>query len=57
MAVLYLKCIFIIIGKAEFSASLLQNWMPHDPSEIFLICWFAQETILMIINVENGSAA
>ncbi len=27
------KCI-----KAEFSASLLQSSLSHDPSEIFLIC-------------------
>ncbi len=40
-------------GKAEFS--LLQSSVSHDPSEITLICWFAaQETILIIINVENG---
>jgi len=27
----------------------------HDPSEIILICWFdAQETFLIIINVENS---
>ncbi len=29
-----------------------------DPSEIFLICWFgAQETFVIIIDVENGCAA
>ncbi len=44
--------------KAEFSASLLQSSVSHDPSEIILICWFAaQETFLIIINVENGCAA
>ncbi len=38
--------------KAEFSASLLQSSVSHDPSEIFLIWWFAaQETFLVIINV------
>jgi len=43
-------------GKVEFSASLIH--FSHDPSEIFLICWFAaQETFLIIINVENHSAA
>jgi len=26
--------------KAEFSASLLQSSVSHDPSEIILICWF-----------------
>jgi len=40
--------------KAEFSASLLQSSVSHDPSEITLIWWFdAQETFL-IINVENS---
>jgi len=28
-------------GKAEFSASLLQSSVSHDPSEIILICLFA----------------
>ncbi len=29
----------------------------HDPSEIFLISWFAnQETFLIIIYIENGAA-
>ncbi len=27
--------------------------MSHDPSEIILICWFAQETLLIVINVDN----
>ncbi len=32
--------------------------MSHDPSEIILICWFAaQETFIIIINVENSCAA
>ncbi len=32
--------------------------MSHDSSEIILICWFAaQETSLIIINVENSCAA
>ncbi len=29
--------------KAEFSASLLQSSVSHDPSEIILICWFAAQ--------------
>jgi len=44
---------FIPTIKAEFSASLLQFSVSHDPSEIILICWFAQETFL----VENSCAA
>jgi len=44
--------------KTEFSASLLQSSVAHDPSEITLIWWFAaQETFLIIINVENSCAA
>jgi len=43
--------------KAVFSASLLQSSVSHDPSEIILICCFdAQETFLIIINVENSWA-
>ncbi len=38
--------------KAEFSASLLQSSVSHDPSEIILIYWFAaQETFMIISNV------
>jgi len=29
--------------KAEISASLLQSSVPHDPSEIILICWFGDQ--------------
>ncbi len=36
--------------KAEFSASLLQSSVSHDPSEIILICGFAaQETFLTLL--------
>jgi len=35
--------------KAEFSASLLQSSVSHDPSEIILICRFdAQETFIIL---------
>ncbi len=43
--------------KAEFSASLLQSSVSHDPSEIILICWFAAQETFMIISVENSCAA
>ncbi len=43
----YFKFLFNIFSKAEFSASLLQSSVPHDPSEI----------LLLIINVENIFAA
>ncbi len=43
---------FIPVIKAEFSASLLQSSVPHDPSEIILIYWFAaQEKFLIIVSV------
>ncbi len=32
--------------KAEFSASLLQSSVSHDPSEIILIWWFAAHETL-----------
>ncbi len=45
-------------GKAEFSASLLESSVSHDPPEIILIYWFdAQWTFLIIINIENSCAA
>ncbi len=41
----FLYFLNVICGKAEFSASLLQSSVLHDPSEIILICWFdGQET-------------
>ncbi len=53
-----LKCNYFCDVKVEFSASLLQSSVSHDPSQIILIYWFgAQETFLIIINVENSSAA
>ncbi len=45
------------MAKAEFSASLLQSSVSHDPSEIILICWYPQETFHIIINVKNSCAA
>ncbi len=42
--------------KAEFSASLLQSSVSHDPSEIILICWFGAWETFIIINVENSCA-
>ncbi len=40
----------------EYSASLLQSSVSHDPSEIILICWFAAQETFLIINVENSCA-
>ncbi len=34
----YFKILFIPVIKAEFSASLLQSSVSHDPSEIILVC-------------------
>ncbi len=50
------KCNLFLWCKAEFSASLLQYSVSHDPSEISLICWIA-ERFLIIIHVENSYAA
>ncbi len=47
---LYFKLYFIPVP-------LLQSLVSHDPSEIILIYWFAQEIFLIIINVENSCAA
>ncbi len=39
-------------GKAEFSASLLQSSVSHNPSEIILIYWFdAQETFFLLSSI------
>ncbi len=38
-------------GKAEFSASLLQNSVSRDPSEIISICQFGGQETFLIINV------
>jgi len=36
-------------GKAEFSSSLLQSSVSHDPSEFILICWLdPQETFICL---------
>ncbi len=52
------KMQFIPVIKAEFSASLLQSSVSHDPSEIILICWLAaQETFLIIISAEYSCNA
>ncbi len=42
-----LKCNLFIWCKAEFSASLLQSSVSHDPSAIILICWFAAQLLLL----------
>jgi len=41
--------------KSEFSASLLQCSVSHDPSEIIRIWWFGE--IFLIIDVKNSCAA
>ncbi len=45
---------FIPVIKAEFSASLLQCLVLHDPSEIIMICslcWFVDKKAFNMINV------
>ncbi len=34
----------------EFSASVLQSSVSHDPSEIFLICWFGAQKTFFFYN-------
>ncbi len=48
---IYCKIELIPVIKAEFSASLLQSSVSHDPSEIIYA------DFLIIINVENSCAA
>jgi len=51
---IFQNVIYSCNGKAEFStSSLLQSSGSHDPPEIILICWFAAQETLLIINVEN----
>ncbi len=46
-----LKCNLFLWYTPEFSASLLQSSVSHDPSEIMLICCL--RNILIIISVKN----
>ncbi len=48
------RFIYFLTGPnyLEFSASLLQSTVSHDPSETILICWFATHEIF-IINIKN----
>ncbi len=44
-----IKNIYSCFVKSKSQQSLLQSWGSHDPSEIFLICWFgAQEHFLLL---------
>ncbi len=49
------------IRKKWISALLLQSSVPHDPSEIILICWDVAQWLLIIIENQlmllNGSAS
>ncbi len=38
-----------VYREPEFSASLLQSSVSHDPSQIILICWFAAHGTFVII--------
>ncbi len=50
------NCIFF--NSCDVKQPLLQSSVSHDPSKMVLIYWFAaQETFLIIINVENSRAA
>jgi len=39
---------------AEFSASLLQSSVTHDPSELILIWWLDAQGTFLIIDVEES---
>ncbi len=45
--------------KAEFSASLLESSVSHNPSEIILICWFGALLLMLntavLLNIFNGN--
>jgi len=43
--------------ELNFSASLLQSSVSHDPSEIILVCWFCAQETFLFINVENSCAS
>ncbi len=52
------KCNIFLWCSAEFSATLLESSVSHDPSEIILLCRSAaQDTFISIINVEYSRAA
>ncbi len=52
--VIIIICNLLLWHNAEFSASLRQSSVSHDPSEIILICWFAaQETFIIIIMLKG----
>ncbi len=40
---IYVKNVIYSCDQAEFSSSLLQSSVSHDPSEIILIYWFAAQ--------------
>jgi len=48
--------LFIPVIKAEFSASLLESTVSHDPTEIILICKYSAQETFIIISVENSCA-
>ncbi len=53
--VIIIICNLLLWHNAEFSASLRQSSVSHDPSEIILICWFAaQETFIIIYYVKRS---
>ncbi len=54
MYMYFLNVIYSCDGKAEFSASLLQSSVSHDPSEIILKQWFGAQEAFLIKNLENG---
>ncbi len=48
-----IKCNLFLWCKAEFSASLLQSSVSHDPSEIILICKYVSQETFIISHVKT----
>ncbi len=58
ITVFYFNTFKIVIYSCDGKNDLLQFLVSDDTAEIILICWFgAQETFLIVINVENSHDA
>ncbi len=49
--VVVFELFFLYDNKAEFSASLLQSSVSHDPSEIILTCSFAAQKNFLLLSM------
>ncbi len=41
------------MAQLNFQQPLLQSLVSHDPLEIIIICWFAEETFPIVINIQT----